>query len=210
MNSAENSGDITGLLKAWRSGDSSAQDLLIPMVYQELRYLASRSRRRAKPSETLETTALVHEAYLRLVHIDGVNWRDRIHFFAVSAQLMRRILIDSARAQHAAKRGGEDASPQSPTNWDQIASSGAVHTDDVLAVDQALNKLNSLDPRRARIVELRVFGGLSVEEVAETLSVSGITVMRDWKVAKAWLSRELNGLAPVPDPSNANSYNRAK
>ena len=187
---------ITGLLKAWVGGDRSAHDELIPLVYKELRNLANRYRRHAGAGDTLQTTALVNEAYLRLVDIDSVEWRDRVHFFAVCAQLMRRILIDAARTNAAAKRGGSAKPVGVSVNWDDVPDSSSGKPEDLIAVDEALTRLNALDTRRGQIVELRVFGGLSVEETAETLGVSGVTVMRDWRVAKAWLLRELSGDRP--------------
>ena len=182
---------ITGLLKAWASGDLAAQQELIPLVYRELHEIASRYRRKAGAGDSLQTTALVNEAYLRLVDINGVDWRDRAHFFAVSANVMRHILIDLARAQSAEKRGGQLRSVVVPTDWDEIPVPGSERAEDLLALDEALVRLIEMDGRRGKIVELRVFGGLSVEETAEVLGVAPVTVMRDWRVAKAWLAREL-------------------
>lgn len=184
-------GNITGLLKAWVAGDSAARERLVPLVYDELHKLAHRYRRKAGAGNTLQTTALVHEAYLRLVDIDNVDWHDRAHFFAVSAQLMRRILVDAARARHALKRGGK-AGPLEILNMDEIPATDSARGADVIALDDALTALAKLDPRRARIVELRVFGGLSVEETAEVVGLSPQSVMRDWKLVKAWLLRELS------------------
>lgn len=184
-------GNITGLLKAWVAGDSAARERLVPLVYDELHKLAHRYRRKAGAGNTLQTTALVHEAYLRLVDIDNVDWHDRAHFFAVSAQLMRRILVDAARARHALKRGGK-AGPLEILNMDEIPATDSARGADVVALDDALTALAKLDPRRARIVELRVFGGLSVEETAEVVDCSPQSVMRDWRLAKAWLLRELS------------------
>jgi RNA polymerase sigma factor (TIGR02999 family) len=182
---------ITSLLKAWASGDEAAQQELIPLVYEELRELASRYRRKAGAGDTLQTTALVNEAYLKLVDIDTVDWRDRAHFFAVSANVMRRILIDMARSQTAEKRGGPVKSVVVPGDWDEIPIAGSERAENLLALDEALGRLIAMDGRRGKIVELRVFGGLSVQETADVLQVSPITVMRDWRVAKAWLAREL-------------------
>ncbi len=190
MESAE-PGDITRLLKAWTGGDSSAQERLIPLVYQELRHLARHYRNKSGPSETLQTTALVHEAYLRLVDIRGVDWRDRAHFFAVSAQLMRRILVDTARAHGAIKRGGK-AAWMEDFNPDALPAPDSVRATELLALDDALTSLSQLDPRRARVIELRVFGGLTMEEAAEVLGLSPQSVRRDWKLAKAWLLREMS------------------
>jgi RNA polymerase sigma factor (TIGR02999 family) len=187
-------GKITGLLKAWVGGDSAAQEQLIPLIYDELRRLASRQRRRAGGGETLQTTALVHEAYMRLVDIHNVDWHDRVHFFAVSAQLMRRILVDAARARAAAKRGGPTGAMDRfvALNLEEIPALDSRRGAEVIALDDALTALAQLDPRRARIIELRVFSGLSVDETAEVLSLSPQSVMRDWKLAKAWLLRELS------------------
>jgi RNA polymerase sigma factor (TIGR02999 family) len=190
MQSAE-PGKITGLLKAWVGGDSAARERLIPLVYNELRHIASRHRRNAGAQDTLQTTALVHEAYLRMVDIDNVDWQDRVHFFAVSAQLMRRILVDAARARGAAKRGGL-AGPQDHMNLDEIPAPDSERGAELVALDDALAVLEQQDPRRARIIELRVFAGLTVEETAEALNLSRQSVMRDWKLAKAWLLRELS------------------
>ena len=184
-------GKITGLLKAWAAGNTTAERELIPLVYSELRRLARHYRRNAPAGETLQTTALVHEAYLRLVDIENVDWHDRVHFFAVSAQLMRRILVDAARARGAAKRGGpavalEDANPA------EIPAPDSQRSADLVALDDALTALTEQDARRSRVVELRVFGGLTVEETAEALGLSPQTIHQDWKLAKAWLLRELS------------------
>ena len=182
--------EITALLKAWSGGDATAQERLIPLVYQELRQLAKRYRRRSGAGDTLQTTALVNEAYLRLAGIHNVDWRDRIHFFAVSSQVIRRILVDATRARGAVKRGGET---QLIDSLDPDKVAGSYRADDLLAIDDALTRLTELDPRRARVVELRVFGGLTMEESAEILGLSPQSVRRDWKLAKAWLLRELSG-----------------
>lgn len=182
---------ITDLLKAWAAGDIAAEHELVPLVYGELRRLARRYRRNAHTGETLQTTALVHEAYLRLVDIENVDWQDRVHFFAVSAQLMRRILVDAARARGAAKRGGpavvlEEANPA------EIPAPDSQRGADLIALDDALTALTEQDARRSRVVELRVFGGLTVEETAQALGLSPQTIHQDWKLAKAWLLRELS------------------
>jgi RNA polymerase sigma factor (TIGR02999 family) len=182
---------ITGLLKAWAGGDAEARDKVIPFVYDELRRLASYYRRRANASETLQTTALVHEAYLRLVDIDSVTWQDRGHFFAVAAQLMRRILVDKARQRGAAKRGGGAA--VKCLELDQLPAPESERSGELIALDDALIGLANFDPRRANIVELRIFGGLTVEETAEALDLSPESVKRDWRLAKAWLLRKLSG-----------------
>jgi RNA polymerase sigma-70 factor (ECF subfamily) len=179
--------EITELLIDWNRGESDALDRLLPLVEAELRRIAGRHMRREGPGHTLQTTALVHEAYLKLVDQRRVRWQNRAHFFALAAQIMRRILLDHARARARAKRGG-----------------GAVHVDiaeaavvtpekseDLLALDEALERLSEFDPVKGRIVEMRHFGGLSVDEVAEVLSLAPVTVMRHWSLAKAWLKREL-------------------
>lgn len=184
-------GRITGLLKAWSGGDTEAQGRLMPLVYDELRRLASHYRRKAPAGETLRTTALVHEAYLRLVGITSVEWQDRAHFFALTAQLMRRILVDAARARAAGKRGGQ-AALLDHLNLDELPSRGSRCAAELIALDDALNGLAELDPRRARTIELRVFSGLTVDETAEVLGLSSQSVQRDWRLAKAWLLRELS------------------
>jgi RNA polymerase sigma factor (TIGR02999 family) len=181
------------LLRAWANGDAQAESQLVPLVYTELRRLARYYRRQMGGGDTLQTTALVHEAYLRLIKIPNVDWRDRVHFFALSAQLMRRILVDAARANRAAKRGGIE-SPAVVLDPDEIPAPEADRGAEVIALDDALTQLAALDPRRARVVELRVFGGLTHEEAAEILQVSPQSVMRDWRLAKAWLLRELSRL----------------
>jgi RNA polymerase sigma factor (TIGR02999 family) len=184
-------GDITLLLKAWSAGDSAARERLIALVYKELRHLARRSRRKSGAGDTLQTTALVHEAYLRLKGIDNVDWRDRVHFFAVAAQVMRRILVDSARSRGAIKRGGQ-AQRVEALNPDAVPAPDSHRAADLIALDDALTRLAHLDARRARVIELRVFGGLTMEEAAEVLGLSPQSVRRDWKLAKAWLLRELS------------------
>ena len=181
---------ITGLLKAWVGGDTEAQSQLIPLVYKELRRLAKYYRRNVRADNTMQTTALVHEAYLRLIKIENVDWRDRVHFFAVSAQLMRRILVDTARAHAAAKRGGREQVAH--LELDEIPAPDTQRGAELIALDDALTRLAELDPRRARVIELRVFGGLTHQEAAEVLHVSPQSVLRDWRLAKAWLLRELS------------------
>jgi len=182
---------VTQLLRAWKGGDQPALEQLIPLVHDELRRVARRYMRRERVDHTLQATALINEAYVRLVDIRQVQWQDRAHFFAVSANVMRRILIDLARAQSAEKRGGPLRSLVVPADWDEIPVPGSERSEDLLALDEALVRLIQMDGRRGKIVELRVFGGLSVEETAEVLGVAPVTVMRDWRVAKAWLAREL-------------------
>jgi RNA polymerase sigma-70 factor, ECF subfamily len=178
--------EVTQLLQAWSDGDQKALEKLMPLVYGELHRLAKRYMARERTSHTLQTTALVNEAYLKLIDSTRMNWRNRAHFFAVSAQLMRRILIDFARSRHALKREvGTD-----PVSLDEAIVSQQPRAD-LVALDDALNALTALGPRKSQVVELRFFGGLSVEETAEVLKVSAETVMRDWKLAKIWLLHEL-------------------
>ena len=183
--------DITELLRLWSVGDSSALDRLAPLVYRELHRLARRYMGRERPGHTLQATALVHEAYVRLIDWQKVQWQNRAHFFAASAQVMRRILVDYARSRLFAKRRGNahpvslDEAPEALEVSDRLTA--------LLDLDVALDRLASLDPRTAQVVELRYFGGLSVEETAEVLKVSPITVIRGWNFAKAWLLRELTG-----------------
>jgi RNA polymerase sigma factor (TIGR02999 family) len=186
-------GQITGLLRAWSGGDVAALNRLTPLVYTELRSLARRYLRRERPGNTLQTTGLVHEAYLRLVNAKDIDWHDRLHFFAVSAQMMRRILVDAARTRASAKRGGniQRINHSTAIDLDQIADLGTDKGAELIALDDALNVLAQMNARHARIVELRFFGGLSVEETASVLSISPQSVMRDWKLARAWLKREL-------------------
>ena len=190
---APESSEITELLKAWGSGDAAALDQLTPLVYDELRRLARRYMRNERAGNTLQTTALVNEAYLRLVDAKRVAWQDRVHFFAVSAQMMRRILVDAARARGSAKRGGQvkRVNHSAAFNLDEIPDVSTGRDRELVAIDDALNTLAEMDPRRARVIELRFFGGLSVEETGEVLKLSPQSVMRDWKLAKAWLTREL-------------------
>ncbi|MEM7583611.1 MAG: sigma-70 family RNA polymerase sigma factor [Acidobacteriota bacterium] len=178
---------VTRLLISWRAGNSAALDELTPMVYSELRRLAQSYMSREAPEHMLQPTALVHEAYLRLVGLD-VNWHGRQHFFAVAARLMRRILIDFARQQAAAKRGG----PERPLALDGLELAIEQATD-LLALDDALQQLAAIDERKARVVELRFFAGLTIDETADVLEVSHATVERDLKLAKAWLAREMDG-----------------
>ena len=185
--------EITVLLQAWGAGDQSALDRLTPLVYNELRHIARRYMRRERDGNTLQTTALVHEAFLRMVGAQGGEWQDRAHFFALSAQMMRRILVDAARARNSAKRGGQarHVNHSTAVNFDEIPDVHGSASSDLVAIDDALTALAKLDPRKARVVELRFFGGLSVEESATVLKISPQSVMRDWRMAKAWLMREL-------------------
>ena len=185
--------EVTHLLQAWSGGEQGALDKLVPLVYQELHRLAQRYMAQERPGQTLQATALVNEAYLRLVDVKQVNWQNRAHFFGVSAQLMRRILVDLARARRSLKRGGEVQA----VSLDDALMVSPEPGPDLVALDDALQALSAMDPRRGQVVELRFFGGLSVEETAEVVRVSPETVMHDWKLAKAWLLRELGGNAAV-------------
>jgi RNA polymerase sigma-70 factor, ECF subfamily len=181
-------GEVTHLLQAWREGDQRALDSLVPLVYTELRRLAHTYMRHERTGHTLQTTALVHEAYTRLIDTPNVDWHGRTHFFAVCAQLMRRVLVDYSRSRGYLKRGG--AVKLVPLNDAmEVAPSGGV---DLLALDLALTNLAAIDQRKTQVVELRFFGGLTVEETANVLNTSPDTVMRDWKMAKVWLLRELD------------------
>jgi RNA polymerase sigma-70 factor, ECF subfamily len=179
---------VSRLLRAWGNGDRAALDRLTPIVYEELRRLARRYMRGERPGHSLQTTALVNEAYMRLVGYKGMQWQNRAHFFAVSAQLMRRILVEHAR-RHNLKRGGG----VQHVSLDETAIVGGDRAADLVALDEAMDALARLDARKAQVVEMRFFGGLSVEETAEVLKVSSVTVMRDWSTAKAWLYLELTG-----------------
>jgi RNA polymerase sigma factor (TIGR02999 family) len=181
--------EITRMLHAWRAGDEAALGDLTPVVYNELRRLASRQMRGERQALTLHTSALVNEAFLRLVSTPRVNWQNRAHFFAVCSQLMRRILVDFARERRAEKRGALAVHVPISEVEDELSS--PVADVDLVALDEALNDLATLDPRRAQMVELRFFAGLSVEETAEALGISAPTVRRDWSVARAWLYRAL-------------------
>ena len=182
--------EVTAFLRAWSGGDRDALDRMIPIVYKELRRLAHRHIRRERPDHSLQTTALVNEAYLRLVEYNRMQWQDRAHFFAVSAQLMRRILIGYAR-RHNLKRGAGIL--HVTLDEAAIAVAGAGRATDLIALDDALNALSRFDSRKVQVVEMRFFGGLSLDETAEVLKVSAITVRRDLRTARAWLYRELTG-----------------
>jgi RNA polymerase sigma-70 factor (ECF subfamily) len=179
-------GDVTEFLRAWSNGDRAALDRLTPIVYDELHRLARRYMKGERLGHSLQTTALVNEAYMRLVDYKNMQWQDRAHFFAVSAQLMRRILVDHAR-RHNLKRGGDVLH----VSLDDAVIAGGERDADLVALDNAMDLLGKLDARKVQVVEMRFFGGLSVEETAEVLKVSAVTVMRDWNTAKAWLYREL-------------------
>ena len=182
--------EVTDFLRAWSGGDQNALDRMIPIVYKELHRLAHRHIRRERPGHSLQTTALVNEAYLRLVDYTRMQWQDRAHFFAVSAQLMRRILVGHAR-RHNLKRGAGVL--HVTLDEAAIAVAGAGRASDLVALDDALNALARFDQRKVRVVEMRFFGGLSLEETAEVLRVSAVTVRRDLRTARAWLYRELTG-----------------
>jgi RNA polymerase sigma factor (TIGR02999 family) len=179
---------ITQLLVDWGKGDQAALEKLMPLVYDELRRLASNYLRRERATHTLQPTALVNEAYLKLVNQRNAKWQNRAHFFGISAQLMRRILVDHARQHQAAKRGGSNQQRLSITSAERVAKQPEV---DLLALNEALDELTQMDPQQAQIVELKFFGGLSIDETAEVLGISHATVERDWKLARAWLRRQL-------------------
>jgi len=181
------SGVVTNLLADWRRGDQAALDRLLTLVYDELRRLARGHMRAERPDHLLQTTALVHEAYLRLVDQKNVRWQTRVHFFAVAAQVMRHILVDYARARLRAKRGG--AGELLPLHDVAVISEG--RAEELIAVHLALDNLSALDPRKSKVFELRYFGGMSIDEAADALNVSPATVARDWRMAKAWLRREI-------------------
>jgi RNA polymerase sigma-70 factor (ECF subfamily) len=190
-------GEISTLLRAWSGGDQVALDRLTPIVYDELRRLARHYMKGERVDHTLQTAALVNEAYLRLADCDGMKWQDRAHFFAVSAQLMRRILVDHARRRNL-KRGG--AVPH--IALEEAATVGGGPDPGLIALDDALDAFGKLDPRKVRVVEMRYFGGLSVEETAEVLQISPVTVMRDWSAAKAWLRREMTRQTARGEPAH--------
>ena len=179
--------ETTGLLRAWAAGDRAALDRLAPRVYDELRRMAQNFMRGERAGRTIQATALVHEAYLRLIDVDNVDWEQRAHFFAVCAQVMRRILLEGARRRSRVKRGG---------GWERVTleefpGARGGRPEDLIALDEALTRLSAADSRKAQVVELRYFGGLSVEETAAVLNVSPDTVARDWRLARAWLQSEL-------------------
>ena len=186
MDGEASSHDVSAILRAWSDGDQRALDRLTPIVYDELRRLARRYMRQERPGHSLQTSALVNEAYMRLVDYKRMQWQNRAHFFAVSAQLMRRILVDHARRRNL-KRGG--GLPH--VSLEDAAVVGSETAADLVALDDAMNGLAQLDPRKVQVVEMRFFGGLSIEETAEALGMSERTVKRDWTMAKLWLLREL-------------------
>ncbi len=186
---AVSSSEITSLLVDWGKGDKAALDKLMPLVEKELRRLAHSYMRHEAPGHTLQTTALVNEAYLKLIDQNRTQWQNRAHFFGIAAQIMRRILLNYARDQRRQKRGGDAIQ----VSLSEVAVVGLEDTNELIALDEALQRLTALDERKSRVIELRYFGGLDVEETAEVLKVSSVTVMRDWAFAKAWLSREISG-----------------
>ena len=183
--------DVTRLLQAWREGDRAALDDLIPLVYRELHGIASRHLARERPGHTLQSTALVHEAFLRLLGQRNVDWQNRAHFFAIAASQMRRILVDHARRHTAGKRGGTARPSSIDEGFDIEAPTIGLERVDALALDTALRKLEAIDPTQGRVVELRYFGGLTIEETAAVLGLSSGSIKREWTMAKAWLFRAL-------------------
>jgi RNA polymerase sigma-70 factor (ECF subfamily) len=183
-------GQVTGLLRAWSDGDEAALEQLIPLVEAELRHLARSYMRRERQGHTLQATALINELFIRLTDAKQMRWHDRAHFLGISARLMRRVLVDHARARNSAKRRGK---VQHISFDETVSVRGADTAQDVIALDQALDALALVEPRQAKIVELRFFGGLSVEETADALHMSTDTVKRDWRLAKQWLACELTG-----------------
>lgn len=188
LNRMQSPEGITQLLIDWGKGDQAALERLMPLVYSELRRLASNYLRRERAEHTLQPTALVNEAYLKLVDQRNARWQNRAHFFGIAAQLMRRILVDHARQRQAVKRGGVDQQRLSITSAEAVVKQPEI---DILALNEALDELAEMDPQQSRIVELKFFGGLSIEETAEVLGISHATVERDWKLARAWLRRQL-------------------
>ena len=190
--------DVTRVLSAVEEGDPRAAERLLPLVYDELRRLAHSYLRHERPDHTLQTTALVHEAYLKLIDQRSVNWQNRAHFFAISAQAMRRILLDNARRHTAAKRGGGGQK----VSLDEVATlTGDAANESLIELDKALQRLATIDPEQSRIVELRYFGGLTIEETAEVLKTSASSVQRDWTIARAWLYNAITGSS---DPADSN------
>ncbi len=193
-NPSDARGDVTQLLEAFTAGNKEALSTLLPLIYDELRRLAAYYLHRERPNHTLQATALVHEAYLRLVNQRAVQWQNRSHFFGVAAQAMRRILVDHARAYGASKRG----SGEHKLSLDDAHAVGLAPSFDVLVLNEALDRLAAFDEQQVRVVELRFFAGFSVEETAEILGVSPATVKREWAMARAWLKREIGGAVALP------------
>ena len=188
--------DVTQLLARWSGGDREALEQLLPLVYRELRQLADRYLRRERSDHTLQATALVHEAYLKLIDQQNVRWQNRAHFFGVAAQAMRRILVDHARGHMAAKRGSGGVK----LSLDDVVVVSDEKAEEMVALDDALNRLHEIDPQKSRIVELRFFGGLSIEETAEVLGIGTATVIRQWRMARAWLYGQISADALPGDP----------
>jgi len=188
--------ETTQLLQAWAKGDRVALEKLTPRVYRELRRIAGYQMRDERQGRTMQATELVHEAYCRMVDVTNVDWQHRAHFFAMAATMMRHILLDRARKRIAGKRGG----PAPKINLDEIPDLGATRARELIALDDALNQLGAVDARKARVVELRFFAGLGVEETADVLGISADTVLRDWKTARAWLRSELSPALPSGKP----------
>jgi RNA polymerase sigma factor (TIGR02999 family) len=186
--------DVTRLLRAHAEGDPEAFPALLPLVYEQLRVIARRRLSGERPGHTLNATGLVHEAYIKLVQLDRMDWRSRSQFFAIAARAMRQVLLDHAIARRAQKRGGGAA----PVTLDEVEIGVAPKVEDLIAVEQALSRLESLDERQARVVECRCFGGMSLDETAEALGISAATVSRDWAFARAWLARELSAEPSAP------------
>jgi RNA polymerase sigma factor (TIGR02999 family) len=186
--------NVTQLLQDWSKGNEQALEELLPLIYNELRQLAHNFLYRERPGHTLQTTALVHEAYLKLIDQRDARWQNRSHFFAIAAQAMRRILIDSARSHAAMKRGG----PQEKLSLDEVPDVSLEPNTRLLALDEALNRLAEIDPEQSRIVELRYFGGLTIEETAEVINLSPATIKREWAMARAWLHQALSDDADNP------------
>jgi RNA polymerase sigma factor (TIGR02999 family) len=195
--SAGGPGDITQILEQTRAGDRDAYERLMPLVYGEMRQLAARYLRRERIDHTLQPTALVHEAFLKLIGQRHVDWKNRAHFFGIAAQAMRRILVDHARSVGRTKRGGAER----PVSIDDVQVALTPRPIDLIALDDALQRLGELDPQQSRVIELRYFGGLSIEETAEVLGVSSSTVKREWTMARAWLYHELGGTLQGPSTS---------
>ena len=185
--------ETTQLLRDWAGGNAGALEELMPRVYRELRRIAGHCMQGERPGRSIQTTALVHDAYLKLIDVANVDWRHRAHFYAISAQIMRRILLDRARRRTSAKRGGNSPVIRlDPIHLDEVPDVFSGHARELIALDDALQVLAGVDPRKAQVIELRFFGGLTAEETAEVLKVSPDTVLRDWKLARAWLLAELS------------------
>lgn len=190
---ATQNAEVTALLRAWGRGDTAALGRLMPIVYAELHRMAGLYLRRERTGNSLQTTALLNEAYLRLVNVRETEWQDRTHFFAMSARLMRRILVDAARSRASARRGGGKPGDHSSVDLDAVPDLASEKGREAIALDDALNALEKIDPRKVRVIELRFFAGLTAEETAAALKISSNSVLRDWRLAKSWLLREMSG-----------------